>query len=216
MKRLIIYDLDGTLVDTGEDIAEAVNHMLNVLTGAPLPAEEIRRYVGKGLHDLVRRCLKTDDEACVERGTQVFGEYYGRHLTDHSRLYPQARQTLDYFRDRAQAIITNKPQPFARDLLAGLGVADYFVEIIAPGSGFPKKPDPTAVHALMAAHHLSAEEVVLIGDSLIDVETGRNTGVFTAVLSHGFQDQEALRLAAPDLLVNNFEELLAMARRKKW
>lgn len=216
MKRLIIYDLDGTLVDTGEDIAEAANHMLTELTGAALPSDEVRRCVGQGLHDLVRRCLKTDDEALVERGTTLFGDYYGRHLLDHSRLYPQARQTLDYFRARTQAIVTNKPQPFARDLLAGLGVADYFLEIIAPGSGFLKKPDPAAVHHLMARQRLVAEEVLLIGDSLIDVETGRNAGVLTVVLTHGFQDQEDLAAADPDLLVNNFEELLALARRKTW
>lgn len=216
MKRLIIYDLDGTLVDTGEDIAEAVNAMLKELTGAALPRDAIRRCVGQGLHDLVRRCLKTDDEALVERGTVLFGDYYGRHLLDHSRLYPQARQTLDYFRDRTQAIVTNKPQPFARDLLAGLGVADYFLEIIAPGSGFPKKPDPAAVHHLMARQRLAAEEVLLVGDSLIDVETGRNAGVLTVALTHGFQDQEDLAAADPDLLVHNFEELLALARRQTW
>ena len=216
MKRLIIYDLDGTLVDTGEDIAQAVNHMLRELTGAALSHEEIRRFVGSGLHDLVARCLKTQDPDVIERGMALFGRYYAQHLTDHSRLYPGAKPLLEYFRERTQVLITNKPLPFARDLIAALEVAAYFAEVIAPGSPYPKKPDPTAIVSLMARYHLTSHDVLLIGDSLIDIQTGRNAGVLTAIVQQGFANQEELKAAAPDLLTRDLHELLALARQQGW
>ncbi|MBI4354182.1 MAG: HAD-IA family hydrolase [Candidatus Omnitrophica bacterium] len=216
MKQLIIYDLDGTLVDTAEDIAEATNAMLTTLTGNGLPPEEIRQCVGKGLHDLVRRALKTADEALVEQGTRLFGEYYGRHLLDHSRLYPSAVETLQYFRGRTQVVITNKPDPFAKQLLEGLGVERYFASIIATGGAYPKKPDPTAIRQLTTRMRCAPSDVLMVGDSLIDVETGRNAGVFTVILAHGFQDHEDLVAAKPDALVADLSEFLALAQGQGW
>ena len=216
MKRLVIYDLDGTLVDTAEDIANAANYMLQVLSNAPLSREDIQRLVGKGLHDLITRCLRTDDPTVIAQGMAQFEAYYGKHLFDHSALYPQAQDILEYFKRRHQAVITNKPQPFARQLLEGLGIAGYFSDIIATGSGFPKKPDPTAVVSLMAAKGVTAQETLIVGDSGIDLETGRNAGVFTVILSHGFADEEELAAGAPDVLVKNFAELLELAKQRGW
>ena len=149
MKRLIIYDLDGTLVDTGEDLANAANHMLRQLRGAPRPPEEIRQFVGRGLRDLVQRCLGTDDPQLIDAGAKLFFGYYGEHLADHSRLYPHAKDVLEHFKSRTQAVVTNKPHPFGPELLKRLGVAAYFTEVIGVGSRYPKKPDPAAVFALM-------------------------------------------------------------------
>lgn len=215
-KRLIIYDLDGTLVDTAQDIAEATNHVLTTLTGRGLPDEEIKRFVGQGLHDLIRRALNTTDEALVERGTQLFSEHYGQHLLDHSRLYPFAKETLRYFHDRIQAVITNKPDPFVRPLLRGLGVERHFAHVIAPGGGYPKKPDPTALKALIARARLYPVDALMVGDSLIDVETGRNAKVPTVILTHGFQEPQALRAAAPDVLVADLSEFLTLAKQQGW
>ncbi len=215
-KRLIIYDLDGTLVDTAQDIADATNHMLKILTGNALPAEEIRAFVGKGLHDLVRRALNTADEALVEQGTRLFGEYYSQHLLTHSRLYLFAKETLQHFRDRIQAVITNKPDPFVRPLLRGLEVEEYFAHVIATGGGYPKKPDPTAIRELMVRERFDASQTLMVGDSLIDIETGRNAGVLTVILAHGFQDREALTAALPDALVADLPEFLALAKQQKW
>ncbi len=215
-KRLIIYDLDGTLVDTAQDIADATNYMLKTLTGDALPAEEIRAFVGRGLHDLVRRALKTTDEMLVEQGTRLFGEYYGQHLLNHSRLYRFAKETLQHFRDRVQAVITNKPHPFVRPLLRGLEIERYFAHIIATGGGYPKKPDPTAIRELMGRERLHSSQALMVGDSLIDVETGRNAGVFTVILAHGFQDREVMTAAIPDALVEDLSEFLVLAQREGW
>jgi len=215
-KRLVIYDLDGTLVDTGEDIAQAANYMLQEMAVPPLSLEKVRQLVGKGLHDLVQRCLQTTDEAAIARGLQLFGDYYGHHLVDHSRLYPGVKETLEYFQARSQAVVTNKPQPFAGDLLIQLDIAGYFREIVAVGGGYPKKPDPTAIRSLMGREGIRDQETLFIGDSLIDIETGRNAGVLTVIVTHGFADYHEVVAAQPDALVGNFHELLTLAKVRRW
>jgi len=216
MKRLIVYDLDGTLVDTLEDIAQAANHMLRELGAVPLPASEIRPFVGRGLQELVKGCLRTDDPAQAERGSKIYRAYYTQHLVEHSRLYPGAREVLDHFRPRAQAVISNKPNPYSSDILRALGVAGYFIRVVGGDSEYPRKPDPSSIRAIMEQAGVSPRETLFIGDSPIDVETGRSAGIVTIAVTHGFSDEEELRAAAPDVLVPSFPELLALAKQQGW
>ena len=206
MKQFIVYDLDGTLVDTREDIACAANHMLQTMGAEVLAPSEIERYVGRGLHHLVKSCLKTDDDKSVKKGAKTYRDYYARHMLDHTRLYPGALEVLNYFKGRHQAVITNKPNPFSRDILRDLGVLDYFLEVVAGDAGYPRKPDPTAVLSLMQQTKAKAEETLLVGDSEIDIETARNAGVDTVAITHGFVGEDTLRLAQPDHIVRHFEE----------
>ena len=216
MKRLILYDLDGTLVDTLEDIAQAANHMLRALGAPTLPASDVRRYIGHGLHELVTGCLKTADPASIERGSKIYRAYYTAHLVDHSRLYPGTQAVLEHFKTRQQAVITNKPNPYANDILRALGVADYFVEVVGGDSTYPKKPHPGSLHAIMARAKAGPQETMFIGDSPVDIETGRRAGVLTVSVTHGFSDVHEIRAAAPDAMVENFHELLALATREGW
>lgn len=215
-KRLILYDLDGTLVDTGEDITRAINHMLRALSDHPLSVEQVRQHVAKGLHGLVQRCLETEEEPVVRRGMWLFYDHYGRHLTDHSRLYPGVTAFLESFHDRTQAIITNKPHPFPRMLADALGIGRYFVEIIPPNDRYPKKPHPAAIHALMQRYRVRPDQTVMIGDSLIDLEMARNAGVLAVLVRHGYEDPDALDAARPEVMVNDFAELLALAKQRGW
>lgn len=216
MKQLIIYDLDGTLVDTLADLAQAVNDTLRVLQAPALPSQEVRRHVGRGVHELMKACLKVDDAGRLAEAEQMFRAFYARHLVARSRLYPGAQAALEHFRWRSQAVVTNKPNPFAQDLLAALGVAGYFCAIVAGDSAYPRKPDPSSVQALMRQRGVAAAQTILVGDSPIDIETGRRAGVLTAVVTHGFCDEAELASAAPDLLVKDFDELLACARTQGW
>lgn len=216
MKSLILYDLDGTLVDTREDIARAANHMRLQIGMPVLSVEAVSRFVGRGVHALIEGCLETKDPKAVEKGIRIYRAYYGRHMLDSSRLYPGTREVLDYFKDRKQAVITNKPNPFSYELLKALGVADYFFEIIPGNSEHPKKPDPGAFFHLMKAQKAGPEDTLFIGDSLVDLETGRNAGVETVVLTHGFGTADELQSAAPDGIFRDFGELLCAARKKGW
>ena len=216
MKRLIVYDLDGTLVDTSRDITQAVNYMLAQLDGRLLSVDEVRRYVGRGMRDLVASSLQRDDPMLVDEAERMFAAYYAEHLADFSALYPGAQDTLDFFHPRPQAVLTNKPNPFSRQLLTSLGVLEYFTDIVAGEHPYPRKPDPTGARALMDAVGAAPEETLLIGDSPVDIETGRNAGIHTIVMTHGFVSAPELRAARPDDVVDSFETLLALVKARGW
>lgn len=217
MKRLILYDLDGTLADTLQDITEAANHMRRLLREPELTAQEMRRYIGRGLREMVAQCLQTSDPARIERGAASYHDYYVEHLLDHTRLYPGAEAVLDYFRARAQAVITNKPEGLSRRILEALGVGHRFAQVIGSDAGYPHKPDPTAVLELMRRFGVAPRETLLVGDSLIDVETARRAEVGTVVvLTHGFSDEAPLREASPHFVLSGFNELLMVARQREW
>ena len=216
MKRLIVYDLDGTLVDTLADIAQAASHMLSRLQAPALTPSEIRRFIGDGVHELVARCLRTDEPDRINEGVRIYRTYYQSHLLDESRLYPGAEAILAHFAGRIQAVITNKPGCYSRKILEGLGVAHHFVEIIGGDMGYPRKPDPSSLKNLMSRHGVVADETLLIGDSAGDVDTAQRAGVDTVAITRGFSDEEDIRPACPTAIVSSFRELLTLAERHGW
>ena len=213
---MIVYDLDGTLVDTREDIAASANHLRARVGMPPLPQREICGCVGLGLKRLIENVLETQDPVKVEEGTKIYRAHYTQHMLDNTVLYPRARDVLEHFKSRKQAVITNKPNPYSRQILEALGVAPFFVEIVAGDSGMPKKPDPASLLAILKKEEVSPDEAVFVGDSAIDVETGAKAGVMTVAVAHGFSSREELEEARPDALVADFKELLDLARREQW
>ncbi len=216
MKKLIVYDLDGTLVDTRQDIIDGVNAMLIKMGKEKLPDKEIESYVGSGLRSLMSRALKEEDDKKVQKAGKFFMKYYGKNMLENSILYPGALETLKYFKDRKQAVLTNKPSPFAEDMLQGLKVSHYFVKVIAGGPGKRHKPDPFTFTEMMHETGVSREETLFIGDSAVDWETGKNAGVKTILMSHGFSSANELELLSPDALVHSFGELLAEVKKNNW
>jgi phosphoglycolate phosphatase len=215
-KRLILYDLDGTLADTGKDIAASANHMLQAMNHPPLQASAVIPKIGRGLRRLVADCLGTEEESLIERGMSLYREHHAEHLLDHTQLYPSAELVLQHFTGRKQAIITNKPNPFTMQVLAGLGVADFFSDIIPGNSEFPKKPDPASVIALLEKHRIQPQEAVLVGDSDIDVMTAKAAGILSVAVLHGFGERGDLAASTPDQIVRDLGELLELAKRETW
>lgn len=216
MKKLILYDLDGTLADTRRDIINGVRHALKTLNGPELTDDEIKDCVGTGLHALIKKVFRTEDEKLADRGSKLYREHYKQHMLDHTHLYSGAREFLEYFKDRKQAVITNKPNPFSSQILEALGVAHYFIAILAGDNGLPFKPDPAAIHHLMEETNATKEEVIFVGDSAIDIQAARNAGVEVVTLSHGFASETALQEAKPDYLVRDFSQLSTLAKQKGW
>ena len=214
--RLIVYDLDGTLADTRKDIAGSANTMRFRMGMGPLAEEQICRYVGLGLNRLVESCLETREPARVEQGTRIYRAHYAEHLLDHSRLYPGVAELLEHFRGRKQAVITNKPNPYSRQIVEALGLAGYFTEVIAGDDGYPKKPDPASLRAMMGRAAAGPGGAVFVGDSPIEVETGAKAGAITVGVAQGFCDRSELEQAKPAHLVEGFPQLLALARERSW
>lgn len=216
MKKLILYDLDGTLVDTRRDIINSVRYALKTLNGPPLTDDEIKDCVGSGLHALIRKVFRTDDEKLADKGAKLYRQHYTEHMLDYSVLYPGAEEILEHFKDRMQAVITNKPSPFSQQILEGLGIAKYFIDVLTGDNGIPHKPDPGAIFYLMKKAGAAKDKVLFVGDSLVDIETSRNAGVEEVMIAQGFNTEAALVAAKPSYLVKNCVEFLALAKEKKW
>ena len=215
-KRLLIYDLDGTLVDTAKDIAISANYMRKQFGLSELPQNKISEFVGRGVHHLISHCIESDDEKLIEKAIKVYRDHYKEHMLDYSRLFPGAKDFLKHFESRIQAVLTNKPNPYSKEILDQLGVGHYFVEVMAGNSGYQKKPDPDAILQLMKKENVKPEETLMIGDSRVDIETCRNAHITAAVLTHGFESRDTLESAKPEVICDSFSELLEWIKEKGW
>jgi phosphoglycolate phosphatase len=205
--RLLIFDLDGTLVDSKADLALSVNAMRAQMGLAPLAFDLVASYVGHGVTALVRRALAEQaTEKNVEKGLGFFLEYYRVHMLDNTLTYSGVREALEELKDRKMAVLTNKPVNFSREMLAKLGISSYF-SFIYGGNSFPqKKPDAVGVWRLMTDLAVSPQQTLKVGDSDTDVLTGRNAGVWTCGVSYGF-GAPTLQEVPPDLMLDDLRDL---------
>ena len=215
MARLVVFDLDGTLVDSARDIAAAVNAALAALEPgtAPLPLERVVGFVGDGARVLIERVLQHRGSSLrPDRVLPLYLEAYRERLLDTTQLYPGVAEALDELSGsgRELAVLTNKPGDLSRTILNGLGVGSRFARIWGAGDVPARKPDPAGLRALLAELGAAAEEVWLVGDSPTDVETARAAGARAAGVAWGF-DVSGLRAAAPDRFLDNPRELVLLA-----
>ena len=159
---LIVYDFDGTLVDTLFDIADAVNLSLNELGLRTLSRATIRKYVGKGVERLMAQSIDGTGYTDLPRAVELFRRHYSENLMNHTRFYPSGHEILDHFRDKKQAICSNKPEDFVRRILESLKSLDYFDAILGGDSVESKKPDPEGLLHLLDRFQCSPEMAVLV------------------------------------------------------
>ena len=194
LHRLIAFDLDGTLVDSRRDLADSANDLITELGGAPLPEEAIARMVGEGAAVLVRRALAaglTDLSRAPSRdaGAAVrrFLEIYDTRLLRHTRFYSGMEESVRFARTLGRvAVLTNKPLGPSERILNGLGVRDLFDFVVGGDGPMPRKPDPSALNALIRQAGAAAATSLLVGDSPIDHETAVRAGVRCCIVSFGF------------------------------
>jgi phosphoglycolate phosphatase len=207
--RLVVFDLDGTLVDSAQDLATTVNDALaRVAPGRPpLPLEVVKAFVGDGAAVLIQRTLRHAGVSLPkEQVLPVFLECYRRHLLDTTRLYPGVLEALDQLADRTLAVLTNKPGEMSRALLAGLGVASRFARIWGPEEAGGRKPDPGGLRRLLAELRTEPGESALVGDSDVDVRTGRAAGVRTIGVTWGL-NPASLLAEPPDRTIDDIRVL---------
>ncbi|WP_242338926.1 MULTISPECIES: HAD family hydrolase [unclassified Anaeromyxobacter] len=209
MTRLAILDLDGTLVDSIDDLAASVNHALAALGLPARRSDEIRGFVGEGARLLLARAIAPHDEL-LEPALVLWREHYEAHCLDRTRLYPGLDAALSAA-GRALAVHTNKPGAMARKILAGLGVADRFVAIVG-GDEAPRKPDPTGTLEIMAEVGAAPADTVFVGDSRVDVATALAAGVAVVAVTWGLGSRAELALAGATVLVDDAAELAPYLR----
>lgn len=206
---LVIFDLDGTLIDSQLDLAHAVNAARAHLSLEPIELRLIASYVGDGAPVLIRRALGPEaTEAQIQQALQFFYDYYREHMLDHTRLYPGVQPALDLLRDAGikMAVLTNKPVRFSQALVEGLGLGEHFFRVYGGNSFEQKKPHPIGVETLIAESGAAREGTLMVGDSAVDVRTARNAGIPVCGVTYGFQP-EGFEQEPPDFLVDNLEEL---------
>ncbi|MBZ5646166.1 MAG: HAD-IA family hydrolase [Acidobacteriia bacterium] len=209
--KLLIFDLDGTLVDSRVDLTNAVNAMLRKFGRFELPMEVVESYVGDGAPMLVRRAMGDPDDGNVMReALEYFIQYYREHKLDNTTLYEGVLGALEAIRNgsdgRRMAVLSNKPVNPSRGICEALGIGPFFVQVYG-GNSFPtKKPDPQGALALCSETGVQPEEAVIIGDSDIDILTGRNAGMWTVGVNYGFMP-DRLKATPPDVLVDTAFEL---------
>jgi phosphoglycolate phosphatase len=204
--RLLIFDLDGTLVDTLEDIAASVNHTLTHLGRNPISTEAVRQFVGDGIEALMARALGGSTDSLPEAVT-VYKEHHRKNLVVHSSLYPAVQETLEHFRALPMAVISNKTTEFVAPLIERLDIARYFKMVIGADYGLPLKPAPDSVKRIMDECGAPKERTVIVGDGTTDVRAGKAAGVITCSVTYGFRSEEELRKAGPDYVIHSPSEL---------
>lgn len=209
MTRLLIFDLDGTLIDSKKDLACAVNATRAHMGLGPIDDETVSSYVGNGAPVLIRRALgdaATEEE--VKTALDFFLDYYREHPLDHTVLYAGVRPALDRFLDAGvrMAVLTNKPVRISKAIVDGLGVGGHFRQVYGGNSFEHKKPHPIGIRTLMSECEAGPAQTMMVGDSSVDIMTARNAGVRACGVTYGFQP-ETLADPAPELLVDSMEEL---------
>jgi phosphoglycolate phosphatase len=211
VKELLIFDLDGTLIDSKEDLVNSINAMLAWKQRGPLPHEVVASYIGNGAPMLVKRALPGLNEDDHLAALQFFLDYYREHMLDATALYPGVREALDRLHGAGVplAILTNKPVRFSVQLIAGLGLGGHFFQIYGGNSFEQKKPHPIGIERLVAESGADRGRTVMVGDSAVDVLTARAASVKACGVAWGFQP-ETFATAPPDFIVDDLRALAEM------
>jgi phosphoglycolate phosphatase len=211
--KLLIFDLDGTLIDSRQDLANSVNAMLRHFRRPELPQDVIASYIGNGAPMLVRRSLgDPDDENFVQDALLYFMAWYREHKLDHTYVYEGIMEALESIRQSRNgrpvkmAVLSNKPVGPSRAIVETLGLGKYFFQVYGGNSFHTKKPDPAGVQALLDEAESSPEETIIVGDSDVDVLTARNAGIYSIGVKYGLAPH-TLQDAPPDVLIDKPEEL---------
>jgi phosphoglycolate phosphatase len=207
--RAAIFDLDGTLVDSLEDLTDAVNHLRNAYSYPPLTAESVRQKVGKGTRNLIQQVLPGISDTDMNRALCLFLDFNRAHIADKSRLYPGMQDTLQALaiRNVRLAVISNKNEELSTLILQTLGIDDLF-ESISGGDTFPeRKPSPLPLLNVADSLGIAPADCAMVGDSINDIEAGNRADMTSIACSWGYGSRE--ELLGADVLVHTPQELLA-------
>ena len=206
---LVIFDLDGTLVDSKLDLVNSVNATRGHLGLDRLDDDLVASYVGRGAPALIRSSLGEDaGDADLERGLEYFLAYYREHMLDCTKLYPGVLESIERLHAAGvrMAILTNKPVRFSEHMIDRLGLSDRFFRIYGGNSFDHKKPHPIGIDKLCEESGIGKDRTIMIGDSSVDIRTARNAGVRSCGVTYGFQPESFLH-EPPDILAGSMADI---------
>ena len=212
--KLVIFDLDGTLIDSRLDLVHSVNAALRHIQRPELPDDVIASYVGDGAPILIQRALGGEavDDALVRKGLEFFLSYYREHKLDHTTVYPGIQEALAAIQNsgngmpRKMAVLSNKPVNPSRAIVESLGLGQYFSQVYGGNSFATKKPEPEGALKLVSEAGMQPTQAAIVGDSHVDIRTGRNAGLWTVAVTYGFAPH-TLEVEEPDVVVDTPREL---------
>ena len=204
---LVIFDLDGTLADTGQDLANAINYVRSRLDLEPLDDRLVYDHVGRGVEHLLRSSLPQTYDGRFQEVMELFLQRYENHLLDTTLLYPCVKETLDYFRGKKRVVVSNKLHRLTVSILRGLGIEICFDAILGGDSVPQKKPDPEPLNRVLGAFGVSPKKALMVGDGGTDIEAGKRAGVLTCGVTYGLGKREELIAAKPDILIDHLRHL---------
>ena len=210
--RLIVFDLDGTLIDSKIDLANSVNYMLREMKREALPLETVASYIGHGAPRLVAGAMGQEaSEADRQLGLEIFLAHYEKNSLAATRVYPGVKEGLQALRGTPMAVLSNKPEKMSLEILEQLGLRKFFRRVYGGDSFQKKKPDPMGARAILQELRVQPEEAAMVGDSDVDIETARNAGTMAIGVTYGFGQHN--RSANPaDLYIDSVQEIAALAR----
>lgn len=208
----LIFDLDGTLIDSARDLAGSVNHTLKSMGLPEKSLSEVESYIGDGMKTLLERATDTSDAAVIQKAIDLFKPYYLEHCVDATRLYPGVLEVLDHFRGKKMALVTNKPEAMTAKTLRHLGILQKFGAVIGGDSTERKKPHPDPV--LKSLERIGAEPAksLMVGDGATDVRAGKAAGLYTCAVTYGFKLRSELLKENPDFVLDNITDLIKIVR----
>jgi len=204
---LVMFDLDGTLADTGRDLADAVNFTRAHYKLAMLADPAVLVHVGHGVEHLLRHAIPEESADHFAELLRIFLERYESHLLDATVLYPAVCETLDYFREKRRAVVSNKMHRLTVAVLRGLGIERCFDIILGGDSAAQKKPHPALLQEALARFRVPPKRALMIGDGSIDIQAGKQAGVLTCGVTYGLVHKEEVIAAKPDFVVHHLSEI---------
>jgi len=209
--RLIIFDLDGTLVDSSADIMHALNYAVEPYSSRRFTVQETITLVGEGIPRLIEKITPGTDEQTRAKVMERFTHHYVTHLLDHTTVYPGIQETLAGLSDYRKAVVSNKREFLSKMVLEGLGLSGYFDVVIGSDSVAASKPSPVPLRKVLSDLHFQPDEAVMVGDSNYDVDAGKAAGVRTIAVTYGYRPIDAIKHA--DFLIDRMSDLIPLIKK---
>ncbi|NPA51715.1 MAG: HAD-IA family hydrolase [Aquificae bacterium] len=210
--KAYFFDLDGTLIDSSKDIAQATNYTLQALGYSPMPEEEIMKHVGYGGRKLLEGVLGKSDQELIDRAVSIFREYYFENPVVYTQPYPNAVELLEKLKKEGKklAVITNKYENVSKEILKKLGLNDYIDMVIGGDSLEEKKPSPKPVLFAIESFGDKPKDTLMIGDSETDIISGKKANTKTCLVTFGYGKKDLAVSYKPDYIISSLKEVLTL------